>query len=95
MEIARQVNPARVNMTVQFIAGDKTVRIGLRNRKDTPVSGNLLLSASKDVELETNQIAFELAGGEERFYEAAVYAAGEDAIIDVHSDVPGVRPARS
>ncbi|MBO5198680.1 MAG: right-handed parallel beta-helix repeat-containing protein [Lachnospiraceae bacterium] len=94
-ESRRRRNPARVNMTVQFVPGDPTVRVGLRNRKDEPVEGNLLFKVSEDVKLETNQIAFELAGGEEKFYEVPVLAAGEDAVIDVHSNVPGVRPARS
>ncbi|MBO5198679.1 MAG: right-handed parallel beta-helix repeat-containing protein [Lachnospiraceae bacterium] len=94
-ECKRRVNPARVNMTVQFVPGQETARIGMRNRKDTPVSGLLLFKVSKDVKLAVDEIPFELAGGEEKFYEVSVLEAGEDAAIEAYSNVPGVRPARA
>lgn len=91
----RRINPSKVKTRVDFIPGENVARIGLRNLKDEAVSGVLTLGSTKDVELGVKTVAFELAAGEEKYYEVPVLASTPDSIIEVHADVPGVRPSRS
>ncbi|MBQ9082458.1 MAG: right-handed parallel beta-helix repeat-containing protein [Clostridia bacterium] len=94
-ESFRRINPANVKTRVEFLYNDMVARIGLRNLKGETVTGTLTLDGSKDVELSSHTLAFEVGPNEEKYYEVPVLHAGPDAIIGVRADVPGVRPSRS
>jgi hypothetical protein len=94
-EAFRRMNPAKVKTRVEFVYHEMVARIGLRNLKDETVTGTLTLDGSKDVELSTHTLAFEVGPNEEKYYEVPVLHAGPESIIGVRADVPGVRPSRS
>lgn len=91
----RRVNPADVRTRVDFIPGDPVARIGLRNKKDESIAGVLTLGSTDDAELGVKQFDFSLAAGEEKYYEVPVIRSTTESIIEVFSDIPGVRPSRS
>ena len=97
-EAKRLDNPVFVRSCVEFIPGDTEVKIGLRSIRGGAVSGKLFLAADEDVKLSVRELSFELADGEEKWFTVPAEYTGdgeEDPVINVYSDVPGVRPART
>ena len=100
-EERRAQNPPTVRTCIEYTPGSTQLRIGLRSERGGDVRGTLYLNASAELTLEQSALPFALAAGEEQWLTVPVHAADDaaaspdDPVIDVYSDVPGVRPART
>ena len=97
-EAKRLENPVFVRSCVGFVPGDTEVKIGLRSIRGGAVSGKLFVAVGEDMKLERSELSFELADGEEKWFTIPAQYTGdgeEDPVINVYSDVPGVRPSRT
>ncbi len=93
-ESLRRENPVNVRTALRYRPGDADVRIGVRNLGEKTVSGTLRFFAPEGAELERDGIAFTAKAGEEVWYEVGCRLP-EDGVLEVRSDLPGVRPART
>ena len=73
---------------------ENTLCIGLRNTEDHPVSGQLFLFTSEDVEIESKTLEFTVEAETEKFYALKLSAFSSDSKVEVRSTLPGVRPSR-
>jgi len=90
----RNSNPARVHTKVCYDPEKNCLKIGLRNRLTTPVSGQLLFDIKGDLVLANDRLSFTLQAQEEKWLTAKVLSMGTEYKLEVYSDVPGVRPSR-
>ena len=90
----RRENPVKVYTCTKWNVEENTLCIGLRNTEDHPVSGQLFLFTSEDVEIESKTLEFTVEAETEKFYALKLSAFSSDSKVEVRSTLPGVRPSR-
>ena len=91
----RTENPPDIRTRVDYIPGSGTARIGIRNKSGQPASGTLYFVGSEDTRAEVERLDFSVDGNADAWYEIPVSGSHPDGTLEVWSDLPGVRPARS
>ncbi len=95
MELYRTDNPLNIRTRVDYIPGTGKARIGVRNRADNPAEAVLYFTGSQDTRAEVDALHVSVPSKSDAWYEIPVSGADPDGVLEVWSDVPGVRPARS
>jgi len=94
LEMERSQNPASVKTSVNYEKETHTVHVGIRNQKDSKVTGTLKFDIKGEIILEEEEIPFTLNGKEEVWFSIKAQKADEKAKLEVYSQTPGVRPCR-
>jgi hypothetical protein len=91
----RMENPLDLRTRVDYLPGSGVARIGVRNRADRPAEAVLYFTGSCDTCADVAELYVSVPAGSDAWYEIPVSGTDPDGVLEVWSDVPGVRPARS